>query len=294
MGFAATVRGTVLLAAVLSASSALADGACDKGFRDTTAAERETMLGVMQAAKAALPQAPTGWVIGGYEELSPVGRICIDAESTPWAYSFSRTFNRTDDQADRAAALAQAGEAARAAQAERQPRMEALQAKMSAAGTELANAAQSGDQARIEASQRAVEAVSAEFAAFIDEGQNPALLESIARTTMQDRTMSIGVSVNPGSFYDSELQPAAPLGGAQAVYRGAATSDGVETAQVVLLYGAWQPRDGGGMTAGRRGTAPSAAAHALAVRVEADPARLDSLLGSIDFDALAAVARQIP
>ncbi|HTG77683.1 MAG TPA: hypothetical protein VL546_11000, partial [Steroidobacteraceae bacterium] len=41
-----------------------------------------------------------------------------------------------------------------------------------------------------------------------------------------------------------------------------------------------------------RGTSSSSAAHAVAVTVQADPARLDSLLDSIDFGAIAAtVAR---
>ncbi|HUQ53874.1 MAG TPA: hypothetical protein VM692_16715 [Gammaproteobacteria bacterium] len=42
------------------------------------------------------------------------------------------------------------------------------------------------------------------------------------------------------------------------------------------------------VSAGRRGSASSAAAHSLVVTVEGDPARIDSLLGSIDFPALAA------
>jgi hypothetical protein len=290
MGCATIVRLPVLVLASWGVSTAYADGVCEKGFRDTTATERQTMLGVMEAAKAALPSAPTGWVIGGYEELSPVGRICLDAETTPWAFGFSRTFNRTDDQAEREAALADAGAAARAAQAARQPRMDALQAKMEAVSAEFAKAAQSGDEARIAASQRAMDAVSAEYTALFAEAEDPQLLESIVRATEHDRTMSIAIAVNPGAFYDSDMQSVAPFGGAQAAYRWTTSNDGIETAHVVLLYGAWQPRDGGGVTSSRRGTASAAAAHALSVR-EADPGRLDSLLGTLDFDALAALAR---
>jgi hypothetical protein len=42
------------------------------------------------------------------------------------------------------------------------------------------------------------------------------------------------------------------------------------------------------MTSGRGGTASSAAAHAISLSVDADPGRIDSLLGSIDFAAIAA------
>jgi hypothetical protein len=52
--------------------------------RRTTAAERQTMLRAMEAAKAALPPAPEGWQIGGYEELSVKTRTCQDDETTPW------------------------------------------------------------------------------------------------------------------------------------------------------------------------------------------------------------------
>src|SRR5512145_257245 len=124
------LRGALLLAAAIGASAAYGDGECVKGYRDTTAAERQTMLAVMKAAKAALPGAPEGWIIGGYEELSPIGSICKDGESTPWRYGFSRTFNRTDDQAARDQALADAGDKARAAQEARQPQMDALTARM--------------------------------------------------------------------------------------------------------------------------------------------------------------------
>jgi hypothetical protein len=288
MGFAMTIRSAVLLAATLGASNGYADGVCEKGMRDTTATERQTMMGVMEAAKAALPLAPEGWVIGGYEELSTVGSICMDAESTPWAYGFSRTFNRVDDAAAREQALAEAGAAARAARDARQPRMDALQVKMEAASKEFAAAAQSGDQARVATSQRAMDAISAEYEAFFAEAEDPQLLESIARTTMQDRTMSIGISVNPGGISDSDMQSVAPFAGAQSAYRWTDTADSVSTAHVLLLFGAWRPREGGGVTSGRRGTASSSAAHAIAVRVEADPGRIDSLLATIDFGALAA------
>ena len=154
MTCAKIVRAVFLLAAALGASAAYGDAECVRGFRDTTAAERQTMLGVMEAAKAALPGAPAGWIIGGYEELSPIGSICKDGENTPWAYSFSRTFNRTDDQAARDQALADAGVKARAAQAARQPRIDALMARMQTLSTELSAAAQKGDQARVDALER--------------------------------------------------------------------------------------------------------------------------------------------
>ena len=130
MGFATTVRGSVLSIALLGASTVYADGVCEKGSRDTTAAERQTMLTTLEAARAALPGAPEGWIIGGYEgEHSVTQNLCLEAEATPWSFGVSRTLNRADDAAQRERALAEAGVAARAAQQARQPRIDALMAQ---------------------------------------------------------------------------------------------------------------------------------------------------------------------
>ena len=290
MTCARIVRGVFLLATALGTSTAHGDAVCVQGFRDTTAAERQTMLGVMEAAKAALPDAPAGWIIGGYEELSPIGSICKDGENTPWAYSFSRTFNRTDDQAARDQALADAGDKARAAQAARQPRTDALMARMQTLSAELSTAAQKGDQARVDALNREMEGISKEFDAMAAEDQP--MIADVAKATMGDRTMSIAIAVNPGVVSNSKMQKAAAPAGAHSAYRWSTSADGVKEGHAVVLLGAWQPRAEGGVASQRRGTSSSSAAHAVAVTVQADPARLDSLLDSIDFGAIAAtVAR---
>jgi hypothetical protein len=287
MGGAAIIRGSVLFTAVLGISAAYADGECVRGFRDTTADERQVRTDLIAAIKAALPAAPQGWVIGGYEDVSLAASVCRDAENVPWGQAFSRTFNRTDDAAERERQMAEVTAAARAAQAARQPRQAALQAKADAASQEFAAAAQSGNEERLAASRRAMEAVNAEYAAFMAETDNSSVIESIGRIQSRDRTMSIGIGINEGASWN-DARSVAPLHGSQATYRWTTTPDtGAETTQVLLLYGAWQPGQGSA-TVGRRGTASPAAAHALAIRVAADPGRIDSLLASIDFDALAA------
>jgi hypothetical protein len=290
MTCARIVRGAFLLVAALGAAAAYGDAECARGFRDTSGAERQTMLGVMQTAKAALPQAPTGWVIGGYEELSPVGRICQDFERTPWSYGFSRTFNRTDDADARERALADAGARARAAQAARQPRMDALMARTQTLGAELAAAAQNGDQARVDAINREMEQISKEFDGMAVDDQP--IIEEVAKATSEDRTMSIAIAVNSGSIGIADMTKVATPAGAHSAYRQTTSADGVSTARALVLFGNWKPRTGGGLQSQRRGTVSAAAAHALSVTVEADPARLDSLFSSIDWDKIAAtVAR---
>jgi hypothetical protein len=292
MSFAPTVRGSVLLAGIIGVSAAYADGACEKGSRDTTAAERQTMLSALEAARAALPGAPEGWIIGGYEgELSVRQSLCLEDEGgQPWSYGVSRTLNRADDAAERERALAEVGVAARAAQAARQPRMDEFMAKIGALGGELGAAAQRGDQARIAAINVEMEKLQKEFEAFMAQGDDQALIEATARATMQDRIMTIDVRVNEGvANKPDDAQSAAAPAGAHSAYRWVTTADGVETAHALVLFGSWRA-EGGGVELQKRATSV-AAPHGLAVHAEADPGRLESLLASIDFAAIAALAR---
>jgi hypothetical protein len=123
-------------------------------------------------------------------------------------------------------------------------------------------------------------------------GTDQALAESMNKATMQDRIMSIGVSVNPGGISNAQMKKAPAPAGAHSAYRWTTLKEGVTEGHALVLFGAWQPRAGGGLVSQKRATASSAAAHAVRVTVDADPARLDSLLESIDFGAIAAtVAR---
>ena len=218
MTYARSVRGALLLAVVFSASAAWGDSECVKGDRPTTAAERQAMLTAQQAAKAALPAAPTGWAIGGYEEFSTRDNICRDFEGTPWAYNISRTFNRTDDVAERDQAMADAGTRARAAQAARQPRIDALMAQGQKLGAELGVAAQKGDQARIAAINREMEKLSKDMQAIYAEGDDQAIRESVAKATMEDRSMKVAVSINSGGYPDSGAKRATAPTGAHSAY----------------------------------------------------------------------------
>jgi hypothetical protein len=133
-----------------------------------------------------------------------------------------------------------------------------------------------------------MEKISKQYEAIAAEGNDPALLESVAKATMQDRTMSIDIRVNPGGISNSEMKKSQAPAEAHSAYRWTTSADGVSEGHALLLFGAWQPRGQGGVASQRRGTHSSSAAHAVAVTVAADPARLDSLLTSIDFGAIAA------
>jgi hypothetical protein len=268
-----------LLLALLGAASARADSVCEQGFRDTTPEERATVVRVLEAAKAALPAAPEGWVIGGYEQISARGTICRDAETTPWSYNVSRTYNRADNVAERERALAEQGAAMRASMAEKQPRMDALMARSQALGGELATAAEAGDQARVDAINAELETLSKQFESLMNEGDPQAQAEAVA-AALRDVEMSIAVAVNPGPSGNADMKPMAPPAGAKQAFRWETTSDGVARAHVLVR-----------LESAGQGDAPPAAAHAISVRAEADPARIDALVAGIDFAALAALLR---
>jgi hypothetical protein len=249
------------------------------------------MTSVLERAKAALPQAPDGWVIGGYEEPSPIGRICIDVEGKPWAYRISRTYVRADDVAERGQLQADAGEALRASAAERQPRIDELTQRMQQLGLELGPAAQKGDQARIDAINQELEALQKQMESVLSDAPSAAQTEALGALLYQDREMSVAVAINSGSVSHADLQSTQAPAGAHSALRGESTREGIATATAVVFFGDWRPLANGGMQSVPRAGAASTAAHAIAVTVTADPARLDSLIGTIEFDALAALVR---
>ena len=62
MGFSAVLAAVFAL--VIVAPRVAADAPCNKGYRDTTAAERAKMSAVLQTVKDAMPAPSPGWVIG--------------------------------------------------------------------------------------------------------------------------------------------------------------------------------------------------------------------------------------
>ena len=120
-----TIQVSCALALVLATSIAHGQE-CVRGERDTTAAERQTMTNNLENALAALPAAPEGWIVGGYEGISVTQRLCLDYEDRPWAYSISRTYNRADDVESREQVQADAGAALRASMEARQPRIDEM------------------------------------------------------------------------------------------------------------------------------------------------------------------------
>jgi len=276
-----------LLPTLLLTSQVHADWECVKGFRDTTDAERSTMTQVLETAKAALPGAPDGWIIGGYEEISVRQSTCMDDETTPWSYNISRTYNRTDNVDEREATEQAYAADMQAAQAAKQPRIDALMAKAQALGAEQGTAAARGDFARAEQINLEIDALSKELDRVLDEGNPQAQADALAAATLQDVEMSISVSVNQGAIFDPAMEAAPAPANTRSAFRWQVTDGGITRAHALLLFGRWRPRAAGGVESDFSGDASPAVASAVAIHVIADPGRLDALLAGIDLGAIA-------
>jgi hypothetical protein len=280
--------GACAAAAMAFSAAARGDSPCNKGYRDTTPAERATITAVLQAAKKALPPAPTGWVIDGDDQISVTTRLCRDYEGAPWDYHFGRSYTRVDDQAARDKIMADAAAASVAAQAKKQPRLDALMARMEKLTKTQVALIQKGDMAGATALDGEMVALQAQYQAVADEGDSQAQLEAAAAKAGRDQHMYIGVQVNSNQVKpDNDAKAVPPPAGARAAYRWSTDREGVIDDHVLMLLGQWRSSaDGVWKRALHPEMAPTAA-QVITIEVTADPGRIAGILGSIDVRTLA-------
>jgi len=272
---------------VLAGPAAHADEQCYKGFRDITPDEQAAMMTVLEGALRALPAAPEGWVSSGDEKLYVDPKVCQDNETEPWGYSLSRSYQRTDNLEQRNAGFKRAGVAYQAAMDAKQPRMDAIMARIQELSLQAVAAAEKSEYDRIEAINVEIDKASAEMEALMNEGGTMDQLDAANDEGSRDMDIRLEVAVNAG--YEevgygnrSVTGPA----GAERAYRWSTTRGSVTDETALILFGQWQEAGNGVGTTPRAGAAPTAA-QALAVRVTADESRIESVLEGIDFEALA-------
>jgi hypothetical protein len=285
------MRSTTICTAAFAASlvivNAYADDECAKGIRQTTAAERAAIKNVLDSVNRALPPAPQGWVIDNEQEPSVTKEICRDYEQRPWAYSHSRFYRETAGEERRQAAVAAAGQQATTDLTSKQPRLDAVQAKITALTPAVVAAAEKNDLARLTALSEEGDRLRAEYDRILNEGGDPGeRLDAFGKSAYADTTMSISVYINPSS--DGLPSDAAPI----ALPRGATAAvrrlggDGTTQGTTVVAFGTWRPTtEGGSEPVARRG--PPHAPHGISVQVDAADQRIDQVVSSIDFGALA-------
>ena len=278
------------LALCAAAPLAFADAPCNKGFRDTTPAERARITAALQAAKAALPPPPEGWQFRGDEELSIPASLCQDVEKLPWDYGFTRNYGRIDDAESRQKAMDDAGAAAMAVQAKNQSRLEALQAQMMSIMQKQMALNQKGDYDGAQKLQPQFEKIQADYDKLATEGSEQ--LEAAGREYTRDLEMSIAVRFNadvarPGGAATELPRPP----GALTAVRWRSANPNITNDSALYLFGYWKSRNPGTWLSGTRAGVPTSGPHAISVHVDADGARLATLVQGIDFAKIAAIVK---
>ncbi len=277
------------LLAALGASPAHSDGVCEKGIRDTTAAERATITSVLEAAKNALPPAPQGWIIVGDDQVSAPTSICGDYELSPWRYEYTRYYQRVDDQAARNELIKAAADRSVADMEQKQPRLDAINARMQAIVARQVALVEKGDYTAAAAMNEQLASIQEEYKKVLDEGnvaeQNEAAFQEAAR----DQTMNIQVRVNsPTEWRTADAKAFKPPPGAVAAFRWTDSARGdVQEDSALLLLGHWKPPTSDHSELVRRANVPLSAAHGISIRVAADASRIAPMIDAMHFRDLA-------
>jgi hypothetical protein len=286
-GFAAVCACAA--AAMVFSAVARGDAPCNKGYRDTTPAERATMTAVLQAARKALPPAPTGWVIQGEDQISVTTNLCRDSEGAPWRYQFSREYQRVDDQEARNKIIADAAAASQAAFALKQPRIDAIQAKIEALVKKQVALVEKGDMAGATALNEQMATLQEQYKAVMDEGDSQAQFDAAAAKASRDQSMSINVVVNSNQVTpDATAKPIPLPSGARAAFRWDTSRDQVPSENALILVGQWQAIAGGSWKRVLHPSMAPTAAQVMSISVTADPGRIAGIISSIDVASLAA------
>ena len=276
-------------AAILVTSVARADAPCDAGFRASTPAERQTMTAVLQAAKKALPPVPAGWVIVGDDQISVTTSLCQDGERRPWNYSFGRTYTQVGDYESRQKVIADAGAATAAEFAKKQPRLDAIMAKMTKLSEQQVALVQKGDMARAEALNAEMAKLQAEYQKIADEGDSEKLITAAGKEANRDVEMSIGVRINAAAeSQGSDAVSFALPPGATAALRWNTSDENADQGYALVLFGKWNRTEKIRWNSVYRNNVAPNAANSISVSIIADPNRIDSMVKSIDFKSLAA------
>ncbi len=283
----------LVLAAMVIAPPALSDSVCYKDYRAITAAEKGRMTAVLEAVKSAMPPAPAGWVIAGTDDFSLANSMCKDVELVPFNYQFTRSYRNVSNNDAHEKLIAAQAARLQAQQAQKQPRMDAIQAKMEKVVKVQVALVEKGDYAGAEKYNAEIEKLQQEMAKVMDEGRDPAQEAADARAYAKDNEMHITVEVNPwAATADSGATAIAAVPpGAQVAWRWRNEGQDLTTDNELYLFGTWKPNLKGGWRGVSRSGVSLFSAHFLAVRVTADPERIRTTVAGIDFAKLAATLR---
>jgi len=272
-------------------TQAFAEDECAKGFRDTTAAERTTMTNVLTAALAALPGPPAGWIVNADGEVRGLQSVCREVDTAPFPYHTARFLNRVDNLEQRDQKTKAVYDQANAAAATKQPRIDALNAKLEEIAKKLGDAAGKGDFARAEALNKEADAVNEQIKAVYAENDQTDQITAAGLENQRDTAIHVEVSANSMREFPGEgATPMAKPSGVQSAFRWSDDPKNGTQDHALLLLGTWKAVGNGFETTPRSGAAP-AAPSSLAIRVDADARRIESVIAAIKIGDLAAMLR---
>jgi hypothetical protein len=281
-----------LVTLIAVAQTALADAPCYAGYRDTTPAERTKMTAVLETVQSAMPAPPAGWVIGGDEAISVPQSLCQDYAKVPLDYSFTRYYRNVGDAEERQKPLMDQAKIEAEAYKKKQPRLEAIQAKMEKLVTQQVALLQKGDLAGAEKYNAQIATLQEEYQKIADEGSDPAAMDAIAKESNRDLEMTIRVNVNPMTARTpAEAKPIAPPAGAKSAFRWHVEDESQSNDHALYFFGAWFKRPDGALQPSSRSGVAFSAAHGLTLEVAGDPARVTQTVAAIDFAKIAALTR---
>lgn len=264
------------------------DGPCNKGFRDSTPAERATQTAVLQAAKRALPPAPAGWVIVGDDQISVTTSLCRDYEAAPWSYEFNRSYQRIDDQEARNKMIADAAAISAAAQKQKQPRLDAIRAKGEVLIKKQIALIEKGDMAGATALNEEMAGLQEQSQRIMDEGDSQARMEALLARASSDQFMNITVRVNANQEVpDATAKPVPLPPGARAAFRWDTSNGQVPSENALILVGQWQSIAGGKWKRVLHPSMAPTAAQVMTISITADPERIAGIIAAIDLRTLA-------
>jgi len=285
---------TLWIALFTVAPAALGDAPCHADYRDTTPAERAQITGVLKSMQSALPPAPEGWIIvvDPSNEISVPSRICRDNEKSPWNYGFTRTYKQAEGTDARMKLINDQAASQKAAMEQRQPRIDAAQAKYQKITNQINELIQKKDYAGAEKLAPQLRAAEKEYEAILSEVYDPAAAAATDKEVNRDFEMRISVYANPPLESVGEGAKAiAPPARAKSAQRWHVENEQESTDHALYLFGAWTAGANGKWRAGNRDGAAPTAAHAISVLVSGDPARVTKVIPTIKFPTFEAAVR---
>jgi hypothetical protein len=271
---------------------AMADAVCNKGYRDTTPAERAKMTAVLQTVKDAMPEPPAGWVIGGDDSISVPQSLCQDYALVPLDYGMGRLYRQVGDAEHRQKLIDDQSARLVEAYKQKQPRLEAIQARVEKLNAQQVALLQKGDFAGAEKYSTQIAALQEEYQSVADEGNDPAAMDAVSKEMKRDLELTISVRVNPMTASDpAGAKPMAAPAGAKSAWRWHVEDESQSTDHALYYFGTWFKRPDGTFQPSVRQGAPFSAAHGFTLEIIGDPERVTQTISAFDFEKAASALK---